>query len=351
MKRITATFFALAALLCSGIAAASEERLIAYGGLLYDYMQPDGDRLAEQGQGGRLVLGMPIADYITVEFNALYSTADINIAGTPSDKMSSVGLDLVLSPWRGPIVPYMLAGGGGVRDDVDGLDAENSGYLNIGVGFWARIVGGLFVRGEARRVSVLDGGPVESGANTLVDSHFGLGLQYMFLHDEPPVRPAPVVAPPPPPPRRGPIDSDGDGVPDGQDKCPDTPRGFKVDRNGCIEEKQTVVMLNTVLFNLNSSTLMPASAGILDEVAQGLASQPSVRVEIGGHTCSIGTESYNLALSKRRANSVRQYLIGKGIDPARMTAEGYGEFSPLVSNDTDAGRQQNRRVEFKILSK
>lgn len=157
-----------------------------------------------------------------------------------------------------------------------------------------------------------------------------------------------------------PKDSDGDGVPDGKDDCPGTPRGTKVDDKGCpipekkkaeqlfTEEKKTLV-LRGVNFELNSDALRSNSADILDKVAASLRDWPNVRVEIGGHTDSSGSAKYNQTLSERRANSVKAYLMGKGIDGSRLVTRGYGEEKPIADNSTEAGMAQNRRVELTKL--
>ena len=88
----------------------------------------------------------------------------------------------------------------------------------------------------------------------------------------------------------------------------------------------------------------------LDEVAEALADHPKITVRIEGHTDSRGSNKFNMKLSDDRAKSVRDYLIGKGIDGARMDARGYGEDVPIADNRSDAGRAQNRRVEFVITS-
>ena len=143
------------------------------------------------------------------------------------------------------------------------------------------------------------------------------------------------------------VDSDGDGVPDRVDKCPDTPRGTSVDHTGCpLVEK---IELNGVWFAFDSSEITPESVRVLDEVAQVFKRYPTLVAEMAGHTCSIGTERYNQGLSERRANAVRDYLIGKGVSPEQLTAKGYGELQPLTSNATREGREQNRRTEMRIL--
>jgi OOP family OmpA-OmpF porin len=87
---------------------------------------------------------------------------------------------------------------------------------------------------------------------------------------------------------------------------------------------------------------------LLDEVAQAMADHPKISVRIEGHTDSQGSDSYNLKLSGGRANAVRDYLIRRGVDAGRMVAQGYGESVPIADNRTNAGRSQNRRVEFVI---
>ncbi|RKX69963.1 hypothetical protein DRP53_06475, partial [candidate division WOR-3 bacterium] len=98
------------------------------------------------------------------------------------------------------------------------------------------------------------------------------------------------------------------------------------------------------------ATIKPESYPILDEAAAILTSHPEIRVEIQGHTDSIGSDAYNLKLSNLRANAVRTYLIERhGIDPSRLVARGYGESRPIADNRTKEGRAQNRRVDFVIL--
>jgi len=111
-----------------------------------------------------------------------------------------------------------------------------------------------------------------------------------------------------------------------------------------------VITLKGVKFELNKSTLKPESYSTLDEAAAILTNHPDILVEIQGHTCSLGSDSYNLKLSNERASAVRDYLIVKHmIEPTRLTAHGYGESNPIGDNKSEVGRQQNRRVDFVIL--
>ncbi len=164
-----------------------------------------------------------------------------------------------------------------------------------------------------------------------------------------------------------PLDSDGDGIPDYLDECPNTPPGAKVlpngcaligdcrkprpgeqvDANGCALDKNFI--LRGVKFEFDSDRLTAQAREILNEVADTLQAYPSLDVELEGHTDSIGTDAYNLGLSERRANSVKIYLGGRGVATRRMTPVGYGESRPIDSNDTDAGRENNRRVELKVV--
>ncbi len=88
---------------------------------------------------------------------------------------------------------------------------------------------------------------------------------------------------------------------------------------------------------------------MLDEVARGLKEHPRLKVEIQGHTDSTGTPAYNLGLSDRRANAVRDYLISQGVPGGQLTARGYGQTQPIASNATAAGRASNRRVVMHVL--
>lgn len=161
----------------------------------------------------------------------------------------------------------------------------------------------------------------------------------------------PVVTPAPPPPPV--VDSDGDGVPDSVDKCPNTPAGTKVDANGCpivFEEKKTAVVLQGVNFEINKAVLLADSKSVLDQVAASLVANPAVRVEVAGYTDNTGAKAHNEKLSQDRADAVRAYLVEKGVSPDQLIAKGYGESQPIASNATAAGRAQNRRVELHKLN-
>ncbi len=141
-------------------------------------------------------------------------------------------------------------------------------------------------------------------------------LGHVFLDPAPPVA---FVPPPPPPPEP-------------------TPAPTPVVRQR--------IVLRGVNFDFNSSEIRPSSRPVLDQAAEILKANPGVDVRVEGHTDAIGSEEYNQALSVRRAEAVFRYLVNRGVEPERFTVEGFGESRPIASNDTDAGRAQNRRVEL-----
>ena len=111
-----------------------------------------------------------------------------------------------------------------------------------------------------------------------------------------------------------------------------------------VEER---IVLRGVNFDFDKATIRPDAAVILDEAASMLSSH-SGNVTVSGYTDSVGTDVYNQGLSERRANAVKEYLVGKGIDASRLTTMGYGESNPIASNDTADGRALNRRVELNL---
>ncbi|MFP4033368.1 MAG: OmpA family protein [Desulfococcaceae bacterium] len=137
-------------------------------------------------------------------------------------------------------------------------------------------------------------------------------------------------------------DEDGDGVCDDVDKCPGTPKGAKVDEDGCW-------ILGKVQFDLNKWNIKPEYFEMLDDIARVLVLNPDVRLAVQGHTCTIWTEDYNMKLSHWRAMSVASYLIDKGARPDQLAVEGYGFHRPFASNQTEEGRILNRRAEFKRI--
>ena len=117
-----------------------------------------------------------------------------------------------------------------------------------------------------------------------------------------------------------------------------------------IEVGQSIILRN-IFFDFDKATIRSESANELDRLIKLLNENPTLKIELGSHTDSKGSDEYNQKLSQSRSQSVVTYLIGKGISTDRLVAKGYGETVPVATNDTEAGRQENRRTEFKILSK
>ncbi|MFQ5788168.1 MAG: OmpA family protein [Thermodesulfobacteriota bacterium] len=134
-------------------------------------------------------------------------------------------------------------------------------------------------------------------------------------------------------------DGDGDGVYDDSDECPDTPRGVIVDTRGC-----WVVM--GVKFEYKKWNIQPQFNSNLDNVVKILERNPGLKIRIEGHTDDIASMEYNLRLSEKRAQSIKDYLVEMGINQSRITTAGLGYTQPIASNDTEEGRALNRRAEI-----
>jgi OOP family OmpA-OmpF porin len=171
-----------------------------------------------------------------------------------------------------------------------------------------------------------------------------------------------------------PLDSDGDGVPDRLDKCPNTPKGVKVDKVGCPLDgdddgvadyldkcpntpKGATVnsvgcwVIKGILFDYNKADIKPEYQDRVDNAVRILNLNPTMKVEIDGHTDGIGSDAYNQPLSEKRAEAVKDALVAAGIEKSRITARGFGKQQPIATNETPEGRAKNRRIKVKILSR
>ena len=150
-------------------------------------------------------------------------------------------------------------------------------------------------------------------------------------------------------------DNDKDGVVDGDDKCPIEPGPG--DNAGCPKKYQHIVVTEEkielkqkIFFETDKAVIMSRSFGLLSEIANVLQSRATMRVRIEGHTDARGTAKHNLVLSQGRADAVRMHLVGLGVDGDRLDAQGFGSEQPIETNKTAAGRERNRRVEFVITT-
>ena len=147
-------------------------------------------------------------------------------------------------------------------------------------------------------------------------------------------------------------DTDGDGVLDKDDQCPDV--AGTVANNGCPEvteevQKQLNDYARTILFDTGKSSIKAESTSVMVDIIQILNEYPTAKFTVEGHTDSVGSAKLNQKLSEERANSVRDFLIDKGIGADRLNAIGYGEDKPIATNNTRSGRKQNRRVEINLI--
>ncbi len=153
-------------------------------------------------------------------------------------------------------------------------------------------------------------------------------------------------------------DSDGDGILDPDDKCPtkpETKNGYE-DEDGCPDEipapiKEFTGVIDGIEFEFNKTKIRKGSKPTLDKAVKVLKEFPEIRVEISGHTDNVGTREFNVDLSRRRAEAVRDYLVAGGVAAERLKVRGAGPDQPIADNETEGGRAKNRRTEFRILVK
>jgi OOP family OmpA-OmpF porin len=303
------------------------------------------------GVGGQFLYGNQYASRFGYEIGGFFDTFETGTKGGTDFYRQGLGADLFYAfSDRSGFTPFILIGAGGDRNDVypDNKDAYKW-YANAGAGFVTAQLSNRFpvrIRGEARYV-------YDAWDTKPKDIRFGLGLEIPLtethhapLPKEPLVRVVEVekiveVS-------TGLKDSDGDGVIDQGDKCPDTPPQTRVDGDGCPLGK--VIELKGLHFEFNKTRIMPDGETILNWAASLLKKYPDMKVEVAGHTDSIGSVRYNQKLSEGRAQAVKDFLVKVGIPEAQMSVKGYGKAEPIVSNDTDEGRERNRRVELRILN-
>jgi OOP family OmpA-OmpF porin len=342
---------AVAAVLAAG-AQGADETGKSYFNAQYGNTFHDGSRPVDDNAHVAFGIGRHLSRAWSVELNGLRSNFD-EVDGVGQLDQTAYSLDALAVFGRGKRAsPYLTFGGGYIENDYSLLLNEYGPFAQAGAGLlldWGENSSRTFVfqlRPEFKyRYDWAEGADPNHG-----DWLIQLGFAFNFGPDNappPPPPPPPLPPPPPPPAPPPPVDSDGDGVPDSADRCPGTPRGIVVDEKGCPRE---AVILRGVEFATASATLTEGSRPILDAVADDLKIHPLVQVELQGHTDSQGADVYNFDLSQRRADSVRNYLMSRGVDASRLVARGYGETQPIADNGTAAGRAENRRVVMTVIA-
>jgi OOP family OmpA-OmpF porin len=339
-----------------------EDRYIGIGGGVAS-LERDA-RGAKRGHGLQLLFGWQIADRWNLELSSSYFNFETGDDTMSDFYRSSVGLDLMWVSHLHGWTPYALAGIGGAYNDVFPSEGDHLDVMgNVALGVMSPPLGayGLRLRAETRYAH-------DRRAGSPKDLQAMVGIVIPLRRMPEPVvrietrtvevvreviREIAIPAPPPPPlpaTPPSPFDSDRDGVEDSRDRCPNTLPGTQVDREGCAME-QAVVILQGVHFETGSARLTSDSLSILTQASAAMQGQPSMRIEVRGHTDSVGKDEYNQTLSSHRAASVMDFLIENGIPRGRLTAVGFGETRPVADNGKPEGRASNRRVEFRVLTR
>ena len=321
-----------------------------YVGGMGTYIDPDSDRdLDSDFAGLKLVGGKVLSEHWNIEIEA--SMLDVSGDGGPDTDFTGLVLNgMYLWNRSSKFTPYLLAGAGYLDADPDTGPSNEDLQAQFGPGF-------LYDFGDSGnwsiRTQLLARWADDDKESAATDLLLDIGVQYAFGGSKnssakprtnasaPPPSTEPVAAPA----AAGAVaaaalDTDGDGVPDLIDECPNTVKGAKVNDVGCAYE----LTLSGTNYDVNAAVLSESGQKALNDVAESLKNFPEVNITIEGYTDSDGSEAYNQDLSERRAKSARDYLVRRGVAGTRITAYGRGEANPVASNDTPEGRAQNRRV-------
>ena len=264
--------------------------------------------------------------------------------------------------------PYVLVGAGQSKIEVenqetyDGISGSSVGEVpagtmvdstkdtigNLGLGAMYRVNDALSLRGEARAIHNFDNnwweGMALAGLEVVLGGH--LGPQVVV---PPAVEPVPVVEPAPVILVEEDVDSDGDGVIDSLDQCPNTPMNLVVDERGCPiqgEEIEELQMELRVFFDNDKTNIKDQYKPEIAKVAEKMREYPNATASVEGHASKTGpSAAYNQRLSEARAVAVKNMLTNEfGVAPNRLSTVGYGYSRPIADNDTEEGRAMNRRV-------
>ena len=364
MKHITSSLLALAGTALFAITAQANDHEGDWyiDGMGSAAMMDSGRNLDDGIAGLTGRFGKKMNDRWNIELAAqsLDIDGDSDKGGVDFDQFSGSVNALWVFNRGGEFQPYLLGGIGVADSRFQGSGSDKSPFFDIGAGAIVPLANGKYrLRGEVvRRDEDTSGSPVDYILNIGFGVPFGKEPAPVVVAaavpidsdgdgvtddmDQCPGTPAGAIVD-----ARGcELDSDGDGVVDRLDECPDTPQGVEVDEVGC--PIIVVIELEGVKFRTNSADLLDGADEVLAAQAATLAANPDLLIEVAGHTDSDGDAGYNQQLSQRRAEAVRDYLVGEGVAAENITAVGYGESEPVASNDTAAGKAENRRVELRI---
>lgn len=249
------------------------------------------------------------------------------LTGSREYELTALGLVGRYHFTQGDIRPYAALGLGWQEHDHV-LDASGNWFGSVGLGLMTRINDRLSTRfeGSYRYDRDKDSLPFHEGYG---DWRLMAQLQVRLGQKPRPPAPEPEPAPQPEPP---------------PEPAPEPEPQPEPEREVIFE------FSSQVTFELDSARLRPEAEVELNEAAALLKQHPEItRVEVAGHTCDLGTESYNQGLSERRAAAVREYLVDEGVEAGRLVTRGYGESRPKVPNSSEANRKQNRRTELVVL--
>jgi OOP family OmpA-OmpF porin len=360
----------VAATSASAAGVPDEYAVIELFAVQHEERLPDRD----PGFGGRAGIGSTLNRTSRSSTGIEFGLFANPIEGDTSGNQAGIMIDLVQAFLLDRWTPYVFGGIGGTKENIGPVDEVYTSF-EVGGGLLFNVGDSMLARVGLSAMSVRDD-ELRADHDAFVDYRFNVGLIFGGRaaaaapaaaparavdsdgdgladdQDRCPTTPASTMDGCPPAAPVVQADSDGDGVYDDADTCPGTLEGLEVDARGCAVtsgegEKQSIV-LKGVTFLPGSATLTEDAKGVLDSAAAALTGQKDLKAEIGGHTDAQGSDAANRKLSQRRADSVRTYLIGKGVEGERLTAVGYGESQPVATNDTPAGRAENRRVEFKL---
>lgn len=331
----------IAGMFASANAAEPDDR---YLGIQVNAVNVDSDRRVEgNGFGVTFLKGFPIRDNIFIEARLTGLVLERGIPDATDFYQQDIGADAVywFDTFGGGWQPFVLGGLAAIRDDTD-IDEEDGFSLGVhaGGGIVSGPLGnlGLKFRADLRYVhdEFMDG---------MQDIRLGLGIQIPLGEKS---RPSAASRSGDFKTLAGGEDRDDDGVADVLDRCPNSLSYVRHDERGCMEPNQTI-RLYEVTFNNGTSILTAAAREELASIVRALRGQPDLRVQINGHTDSLGDPDANQALSIERAEAVATYLALQGVPTQRLTIKGFGQTQPVESNSTAAGRERNRRIEIVLL--